>query len=69
MFDEKSGGDINGECAVMINRLEAENAALREALRISVEAMRAPIDDWKGVVERHALDVAKSALTPNANGY
>jgi hypothetical protein len=65
MFDEQSDGDIHGECAVMIHHLEAENAALREALRLSVEAMRAPIDEWKGVVERRALDAAKSALTPN----
>jgi len=37
-------------------------AALEDALRLAVDAMRAPLDDWKGVVERKALDAARAAL-------
>jgi len=41
---------------------EAER--LREALTLAVHAMRAPLDDWKGEVERKALDAAAAALNP-----
>lgn len=40
----------------------ARDAAVAEALELSVLAMRAPLDDWKGEVERKALDVANAAL-------
>jgi predicted nuclease with TOPRIM domain len=47
------------------NGLSDDNAKLRDrikhlehALRKSVHAMRAPLDDWKGHVEREALDAA-----------
>lgn len=43
-------------------RLAAENAALREALEGAMLAMRAPFDDWKGVLERNALDKGRAAL-------
>jgi hypothetical protein len=35
---------------------------LEGALRLAQYAMRAPLDDWKGEVERKALDAARSAL-------
>lgn len=34
----------------------------REALELAVQAMRAPLDDWKGELERKALDAARKAL-------
>ena len=41
----------------------AEGAArLRDALLLAQHAMRAPLDDWKGVLERKALDAAREAL-------
>lgn len=43
-------------------RLIAAAPALYEALLLAVDAMRAPLDDWKGVVERKALDAARAAL-------
>lgn len=57
---------------------EAERDSLREklaasektmeryrfALSLSRDAMRAPIDDWKGVVERKALDACSAAIDP-----
>ncbi len=39
--------------------------ALEEALTLAVQAMRAPLDDWKGECERKALDAANAALGPN----
>ena len=45
--------------------LIAEVERLRAALILSVQAMRAPLDDWKGEVERMALDAAALALGPN----
>ena len=39
-----------------ITRLRAEAEALRKALNVSIIAMRAPLDDWKGELERKALD-------------
>ena len=45
-----------------IKRLRAERDALRKALLLAVDAMRAPLDDWKGVVERRALDVARTVV-------
>ena len=36
--------------------------ALRKALELSVQAMRAPFDGWKGELERKALDAARAAL-------
>jgi len=65
MLSEQPDGDRCGECAAEIHRLEAVNKRLLEALHLSVHAMRAPIDDWKGVVERSALDAANTALKPN----
>ena len=38
-FDEQPDGDIHGECAVEIARLEAENAVLREALKEALPAL------------------------------
>ena len=43
-------------------RLQADVLMLREALGSSVHAMRAPLDDWKGEVERMALDFANDVL-------
>ena len=39
--------------------------ALEAALTLAVQAMRAPLDDWKGELERKALDAAALALRPN----
>ena len=36
--------------------------ALRKALELSVQAMRAPFDGGKGELERKALDAARAAL-------
>lgn len=47
------------------NEAADEIDRLRTALNIAVLAMRAPIDDWKGEVERKALDVARDVLSPN----
>jgi len=35
---------------------------LLSALRLAVDAMRAPLDDWKGEVERVALDRASAVI-------
>jgi len=43
-------------------RLQADVLLLRDALGSSVHAMRAPLDDWKGEVERMALDFANDVL-------
>lgn len=45
--------------------LLAEVVKLRNALTLAVQAMRAPLDDWKGECERKALDAANVALGPN----
>lgn len=45
-----------------LTRLRAECDALRAALLLAREAMRAPFDDWKGELERKALDAANIAL-------
>ena len=39
--------------------------AVESALTLAVQAMRAPLDDWKGELERKALDAAHAALGPN----
>lgn len=33
-----------------------------DALTLAVQAMRAPLDDWKGELERKALDAARAVL-------
>ena len=38
----------------------------RKALELAVQAMRAPLDDWKGELERKALDAARAALAQPA---
>jgi hypothetical protein len=57
-------------CAAEFDRLEARSEqyrlqlsslyaycyAMEKALKLSYDAMRAPLDEWKGVVERKALD-------------
>lgn len=43
-----------------------ERDVAREALRLAVNAMRAPLDEWKGEVERKALDAAHAALNYSA---
>ncbi len=40
---------------------------LEAALRLAQYAMRAPLDDWKGEVERKALDAARAAYTAYAD--
>lgn len=45
-----------------IKELEAEQASIMNALRLSVVAMRAPLDDWKGELERQALDAIALAM-------
>ena len=49
-----------------ITRLEDERDRLAAALREAVEAMKAPLDGWKGDVERRALDIARAALAGTA---
>ena len=48
-----------------IVELLSEVQQLRDALALAVHAMRAPLDDWKGELERKALDAAALALGPN----
>jgi hypothetical protein len=43
-------------------RLIAAAPELLEALKLAVQAMRAPMDEWKGEVERRALDTANAAI-------
>ena len=43
-------------------RLIAAAPEMYAALKLAIEAMRAPLDDWKGVVERKALDASNAAL-------
>jgi hypothetical protein len=67
--------EAKAELAAELARKEAEAAAARakriteeagpellEALKLAVAAMRAPIDEWKGEVERKALDAARAAI-------
>jgi hypothetical protein len=46
-------------------RMREDIEHLRAALILSVQAMRAPLDDWKGELERKALDAAALVLGPN----
>lgn len=48
--------------AAQIGYLQARVADLEEGIILSIRAMRAPLDGWKGVVERVALDAANKAL-------
>ncbi len=43
--------------------MRLENERLRAAIEMSVRAMRAPLDGWKGELERAALDAARDALS------
>ena len=55
-------GLLGDESGNQYCRLEKEEQALRKALELSVQAMRAPFDGWKGELERKALDAARAAL-------
>lgn len=48
--------------------LQAKVEALRSALLIAQHALRAPIDDWKGEVERKALDAIAGCLAAKEEG-
>ena len=48
--------------SVFARRLEKSHSQLLEALRAAQFAMRAPLDGWKGEVERVALDKARDAI-------
>lgn len=50
--------DLAAQRDALAHRVEQLEAALKQA----VLAMRAPLDDWKGEVERAALDAARAAL-------
>ncbi len=51
------------------HELATQNEVMRAALLLSVQAMRAPLDGWKGEVERKALDAANVALAlPDIEG-
>jgi hypothetical protein len=43
-------------------RLIAAAPELLAALQMAIQAMRAPLDGWKGDIERSALDVANAAV-------
>lgn len=51
------GARVCSECPA-----KARVAELEAALSLAVDAMRAPLDGWKGEVERQALDVARATL-------
>ena len=42
--------------------LAVQNERLREALRLAYDAMRAPLDDWKGTLENRAMAAYHAAL-------
>lgn len=44
------------------DRLRAEVDALRKALELAYNAMCAPIDDWKGVLEAKALQAYHASI-------
>ena len=50
------------EARDMLNSLLQQRDELAAALRLAQYAMRAPLDAWKGEVERKALDAARAAL-------
>jgi hypothetical protein len=41
---------------------QEDASELRRVLELAVHAMRAPLDDWKGELERKALDAARAVL-------
>lgn len=43
-------------CPEVVVAIASELLAARAALHLAYDAMRAPIDGWKGEVERKALD-------------
>lgn len=47
--------------------LRARAEAVLNALNLAYDAMRAPIDDWKGVLERKAMDAYHAAIAAGAN--
>lgn len=60
--------EVARDAAEAATHLQAEVLRLRAALTLAVQAMRAPLDDWKGECERKALDAAHAALGPNVGG-
>jgi hypothetical protein len=61
---EYSGGDaLIDEAADLIESQARRIGELENALREAQNAMRAPLDGWKGEVERAALDTAATALS------
>jgi hypothetical protein len=61
-YNDESDGHVRLRAAEAIDRLTAERDRLREALVMSVNAMREPLDGWKGEVEAIALVAARAAL-------
>ena len=48
--------------------LEGRLGEMEKALPIVYDALRAPLDDWKGVLERKALDALRALLPPKGAG-
>lgn len=74
MFDEQPDGDIHGECAAEIRRLEAENEILRAAGMTALwwfEAQAKVISkgsgsSWDLMQVREQRDALELVLTPSA---
>lgn len=64
----QSGDQVCQRATAADARLIAAAPELMEALRLAVHAMRAPIDGWKGEVERLALDKANAAIAKATGG-
>lgn len=61
----QEGFDADQMRSYALSAIASERAradALEAALLLAVHAMRAPLDDWKGELERKALDAARSLL-------
>jgi len=62
------GNKTSWGCPECVREMRDEIKRLRAALILSVQAMRAPLDDWKGCVERRALDDAALVLSESKRG-
>ena len=66
MFDEQPDGDIHGECAAEIHKLEAENAALRAELAAAKEYHEAYREEMlEQLGELAALKSGDVVMVPN----
>ena len=60
----RCGGSTMPHTTLRRRKAEAERDALRAALLIAYDAVRAPLDEWKGCLDRKACDAIRAALPP-----